>query len=219
MDEKKLFKKEYKKSYCIQRWCSEQHLTLAHIDIHHKVPNALEAIRKIFHPLKSLCSCNALHILSLKCGAHQEKEKNHIWWIPNQKPKVWSKLSDSLEWRMKVTEGCKFSLIGSVPEPNGLIWYTIAIHISVQISSAVGPTQGRRQLQRRWKKVHLASVVTDVSVYLHGFLHCPANGRDYFLTCFSLQLAQNLESAPTYPVLGLQWRPWLRPTHLYHSPT
>lgn len=72
---RKSFLKEYKKSYCIQRWCSEQHLTLAHIDIHHKVPNALEAIRKIFHPLKSLCSCNALHILSLKCGAHQEKKK------------------------------------------------------------------------------------------------------------------------------------------------
>lgn len=67
----------------------------------------------------------------------------------------------------------------------------IAIHITVHISSAVGPTQGRRQLQRRWKKVHLASVVTDVSVYLHGFLHRPANGRDYILTCFSLQLAQN----------------------------
>ncbi len=46
-----------------------------------------------------------------------------------------------------------------------------------------------------------------------------ANGRDYILTCFNLQLAQNLESAPTYPVVMLQWRPWLRPTHLYRSPT
>lgn len=103
----------------------------------------------------------------------------------------WSKLLNDA-WR-KVTEGCKFSLTGGVPEPNGLIWYMIAIHISVHISSSVGPTQGRRQLQRRWKKVHLASVVTDVSVYLHVFLHRPGNGRDYIPTCFSLQLAQNLE--------------------------
>lgn len=114
-------------------------------------------------------------------------------------------------WR-KVTERCKFSLAGGVSELSGLIWYMIAITISVHISRAGGPTQGRRQPQRRWKKVHLASVITDVFVYLHSFLRRPANGRDYILTCFSLQLAQNLESAPTYPALGLQWRPWLRPT-------
>lgn len=121
-------------------------------------------------------------------------------------------------WR-KVTERCKFSVAGGVSEPSSLIWYMIAITISVHISRALGPMQGHRQPQQRWKKVHLASVVTDVSVYLHSFLHRAANGRDYILTCFSLQLAQNLESAPTYPLLGLQWRPWLRPTHLYHSPT
>lgn len=121
-------------------------------------------------------------------------------------------------WR-KVTERCKFSLAGGVSELSGLIWYMIAITISVHISRAGGPTQGRRQPQRRWKKVHLASVITDVFVYLHSFLRRPANGRDYILTCFSLQLAQNLESAPTYPALGLQWRPWLRPIHIYRSPT
>lgn len=72
-------------------------------------------------------------------------------------------------WR-KLTERCKFSLASSMSEPNGLIWDMIAITIGVHISRAVGPTQGRRQPQQRWKKVHLASVVTDVSVYLHSFL-------------------------------------------------
>lgn len=73
-------------------------------------------------------------------------------------------------WR-KLTERCKFSLAIGVSEPNGLIWYMIAITIGVHISRAVGLTQWRHQPQQRWKKVHLASVVTAVSVYLHSFLH------------------------------------------------